>query len=141
MPGARPKAPGNVRNLLRPTQRMIGPQITRMGGGYFGSTRGESQIAGPRTGPVRTVPLTVTLNPNESFVLAQADDNRVGLVLVNLDPTNALFYNFGGAASILTGRLNATQTLLLDFTCPTDQVSVFAAAQQTLYFAAMTRSA
>ena len=80
-----------------------------------------------RAGPVITVEYPFTLVPGVPQFIAAANPWRIGMMLQNMDPVANLNYSFGPVASATSGFLVPGQVLLLDFICPTDQVSVFAA--------------
>lgn len=81
----------------------------------------------PRTGPIVTTEIPFTLVAGApAVVLAANDPSRTGIVLQNADPTNNLFYAFGRLADATSRFLTPGQTLLRDFNCPTDRISVFA---------------
>lgn len=100
-------------------------KVTRLDRTPWGLAVGqESQ---PRTGPIVTTEIPFTLVANDpATVLAASDPERTGLVLQNTDPTNNLFYAFGRLADATSRFLTPGQTLLRDFGCPTDRISVFA---------------
>lgn len=103
-----------------------GVGVTRMDREPFGPAPGrDSQV---RTGPITTTEIPFQLvGGAEATVLASQDPSRTGMVLQNADPTNNLFYSFGALAGPTSRFLTPGQTLLRDFDCPKDRISVYAA--------------
>jgi len=112
---------------------------------HFASRFNSSGKAGgipQRTGPMRTaaVPFALTANA-PAIVIAIQDPFRKGMLLQNLDPVTALFVGFGTLADANQFQLVANQTLLFDFVCPTDFISVFATANVRGYLATFSQIA
>ncbi len=91
-----------------------------------------------RAGPMRTtaVPFAVIANASP-IVIAVQNPWRKGLLIQNLDPTTNLSIGFGQLASANGFFLSPLGYILLDFTCPTDAISVFATANVNGFMAEM----
>ena len=116
-------------------------KITRLDRGILGQVPTRADGSSARTGPICTTEYPFTLVPNEPQIIAAANPWRLGMMLQNKDPIANLFFSFGPVASVLSGFLVPGQVLLLDFICPTDQVSVFAAAAISGNYKDFSRSA
>lgn len=116
--------------------------VTRLDRGILGKvpTNADGSDAA-RTGPVVTTEIPFTLVPGEVQFIAAATPWRVGLMLQNKDPVDNLFYSFGTVANELSGFLTPRATIILDFICPTDQVTVFALVAISGNFKDFSRSA
>lgn len=112
-------------NFLIPGPNDIGQ--TRIDRGVLGARASRMQEAGIlATGPVTTTEMPFRLEANVPQFISATNPNRIGLMLQNKDPTNNLFYSFGSEATADSTFLAPGVVLLLDFICPTDQISVFA---------------
>lgn len=90
-----------------------------------------------RTGPMRSAPVPFALIGNAPpIIIAPQDPNRKGLMIKNLDPVELLYVGFGTLADLNGFTIEPRQTMLLDFVCPTDAISVFATANVRGYFVA-----
>lgn len=117
-------------------------KFTRIDRGILGRVPTNSDGSdAPRTGPVCTTEYPFTLIPGEPQIIAAANPWRVGMMLQNKDPVDNLFFSFGPIANELSGFLTPQATLLLDFICPSDQVSVFALVAISGNFKDFSRSA
>lgn len=112
-------------NLLIP--QGYDPGVTRLDRAAFGRKGAPmGSNADARSGPIRTNDIPFTLVAGEPLNIATANKFRRGLILTNKDPVNNLFYKFGGQADANSAFLVPNQYILLDVTCPTDAVWVFA---------------
>jgi hypothetical protein len=96
---------------------------------------GESGPA-PRTGPMRANPVPFTLIANApAIVIASQNAFRKGLMIQNKDLIDILYVGFGSLADIRSFQVAPLGgTVLLDFICPTDTISVFATANISGFF-------
>lgn len=117
-------------------------KITRVDRGILGRvpTMPDGSQA-PRTGPVVTTEIPFTLVAGVPQIIAANNPWRVGLMLQNKDPVTNLFFSFGPIASDISGFLTPNASILLDFICPTDQVSVFSLLAISGNFKDFSRSA
>lgn len=101
------------------------PKVTRLDRQPWGPTPGNDSQ--PRTGPIVTAEIPFTLvGGAQASVIAASDPNRKGLILQNKDPVDDLFYSFGALADETSTFIPPRSSILLDFVCPTDRISVFA---------------
>lgn len=117
--------------------------VTRLDRGILGMVPAASPGVGPnaRSGPVQTTEVPFTLVAGVPQIIAAANPWRVGMMLQNKDTVDNLFFSFGPIASALSGYLSPQGTLLLDFICPCDQVSVFATVAISGSYKDFSRSA
>lgn len=82
-----------------------------------------------RTGPMRSTPIPFAVVGNSpAIVVASQNPNRKGLMMKNLDLVDLLYVGFGTLADTNGFSIEPGQTVLLDFVCPTDAISVFSTA-------------
>lgn len=102
-----------------------GPNVTKLDRLY----NKREGVLGPteRTGPIRSnvVPFRVLANA-PALVISVQNPYRKGLSIQNNDPTQNLFVGFGILADANGFRVGPLTTVLFDFVCPTDAISVFA---------------
>jgi len=117
-------------------------KVTRLDRGILGLVPGSVDgIPTERTGPMSTTEYPFTLVAGAPQIIAAANPWRLGMMLQNMDPIANLNFSFGPIASAISGFLVPGQLLLLDFVCPTDQVSVFAAVNISGNYKDFSRSA
>lgn len=89
-----------------------------------------------RDGPIRTTPIPFAVEANApAKVIASQDAFRKGLLIKNLDATELLYVGIGSLADTNGLAVNPGGTILFDFICPTDTISVFATANVRGYLA------
>jgi hypothetical protein len=111
-------------NYLLPQAYDVG--VTRLDKTPFGPQPGQDGQL--RDGPLVTVEIPFNLQANVALQIASADPNRKQLMLQNKDVTDNLFYAMGRIADETSKFLAPGVTVLLDFNCPTDRITVFATA-------------
>lgn len=122
------------------------PTTTRLRRGTFGGAGARQEELTQRMraerGIIRAAPQSFTYLANTPpLTLAVFNQRRVGLLLQNRDPTNAMFYNFGAEASAVTASMAVGGYVLLDFICPCDAVSItFATNNGSGYFCEFFRT-
>lgn len=95
-----------------------------------------------RTGPMRSTPIPFRVVPNvQAQVIACMNPFRKGLMIQNKDDTNILYVGFGSLADINSFEVQPNQTVLLDFVCPTDAISVFSTVALSGFLVEMAQSA
>jgi len=104
----------------------------------FGGKISADGIPAPRTGPIRTTNLPFAVIANApAIVISIQNPVRKGLLLKNLDPVTNLYVGFGQLADVNGFFIDPLGYVLLDFTCPTDAISVFATANVRGFMAEM----
>lgn len=119
------------------------PLVTRLNRGFAGarpSASGMPAAAAREGGIVKSAPNSFRLEANVPYILAVQNPRRVGLMLQNLDPAQDLFFNFGAEVTLSSGIIVPRGTILLDFVCPTDQLTVMGAVAMSGYFVEMFRT-
>lgn len=117
------------------------PGVTRMDRGVIGYAPRQDGSLPTRNGPTRANGVPFTTVAGQVLIIAATNPYRTGLFLQNKDAVADLFYSFGQLADVTAALLPPRTSILLDFVCPTDQVSVFSvAANITGYYADMSPS-
>lgn len=121
-------------------EQSYSPKVTRLDRQPWGPTPGQDNQ--PRTGPIVTVEVPFTLVANAvALQIASADPQRTMLILQNSDPVNNLFYAFGSLANATSRFLPPLgASVILDVSCPTDRITVFATANVSGTLATMAPS-
>lgn len=116
-----------IRTALIPSS--YDPEVTDFSLKFNGRKDGES-TSPARTGVIRASPIAFTLIANApAIVIASQNAYRKGLMIQNKDLIDILYVGFGGLADVRAFQIAPLGgTMLLDFVCPTDTISVFATA-------------
>lgn len=112
-------------NLLIP--KAFDVTVTRTDRGVFGSPGRPMGAPEPSyNGPIVTNDIPFRLTANVPYNIVVSNKRRRGLILYNADPVDNLFFAFGKQANELSTACEPGEKVLLDFTCPTDGVWLFA---------------
>jgi hypothetical protein len=111
------------------------PEVTDFALKFNGRKEGDTSSPA-RTGPMRSSPVPFTLiGGAPAIVIASQNPFRKGLMIQNKDLVDILYVGFGSLADVRAFQLAPLGgTVLLDFVCPTDTISVFATANISGYF-------
>lgn len=126
-----------------------GPNVTRLSEAYGASRYGENRYGSvgqammptaERTGPIVSNPIPFRLTAGIALNILQANPNRVGLIVQNLDPVANLNVSFASVADANSLSFPPGTIMLLDFITPTDSVWLFAAVALSGFVNEMSRS-
>lgn len=102
------------------------PNVTDLSDAFRGRPSNAPMIV-PQS-PMTTGSVPFTLVANQAYLLLNNNPRRKGLLIENLDSTATLYIGFAQIADIFSFQLPPLGAMLLDFVCPTDQISAFATA-------------